>query len=118
MVKLVRKFVTDIRLSKLNAVKYSGIVAFLIFATSVTYKNLMGTSVKDAIIISGISAGILFVAIYFMCFALVKQMDKQDARIEAEKQRELEERRRRLEERSGKKVNNKKKKKNRQADNE
>ena len=45
MVKLVRKFVTDIRLSKLNAVKYSGIVAFLIFATSVTYKNLMGTPV-------------------------------------------------------------------------
>ena len=70
MVKLVRKFVTDIRLSKLNAVKYSGIVAFLIFATSVTYKNLMGTSVKDAIITSGISAAILFVALYFMCFAI------------------------------------------------
>ena len=118
MVKLVRKFVTDIRLSKLNAVKYSGIVAFLIFATSVTYKNLMGASVKDAIITSGISAAILFVALYFMCFAIVKQMDKKDARIEAEKQRELEERRRRLEERSGKKVNNKKKKKNRQAYNE
>ena len=91
MVKLVRKFVTDIRLSKLNAVKYSGIVAFLIFATSVTYKNLMGTSVKDAIITSGISAAILFVALYFMCFAIVKQMDKKDARIEAEKQREEEE---------------------------
>lgn len=109
MVKLVRKFVTDIKLSKLNAVKYSGILAFLIFGTSVTYQNLIGKPVKDSIIIAGITALVLFVALYFMCFAIVKQIDKQDAKIQAEKQKELEERRRRLEERSNNKINNKKK---------
>lgn len=116
MVKLVRKFVADIRLSKLNAVKYSGILTFLIFGTMVTYRNLQGVPTKDAVISAGIASAVLFVALYFMCFAIVGYMDKQDEKIESKKQMELEERRKRLQERSGKKVNNKKKKKNRKVE--
>ena len=116
MVKLVRKFVTEVRMSKLNAVKYSGILSFIIFGTMVTYRNLMGRPIKEAVITSGIASLVLFVALYFTCFSIVRYIDKQDAKDAAKKQMELEERRRRLQERSGKKVNNKKKKKNRQGE--
>lgn len=109
--KFIKKFLDDIRLSNANKVKYSLVVAGIVFVISFISQQFKGASYNDAAIIGGMSAAIFFIVWYFTCFQIVRTMDKKDARESTKKQAEMEERRRNAEQRGNKKVNNKKKKK-------
>lgn len=112
MIKLIARFINDIRVSKANAAKYSAVVGAFVFIFVFMYQDFLGTPRKDTIIIGILTAAVLFVAFFFMCQGIARHYDKVEEKEEAKKQKEIEERRKRAQDRNDKKVNNKKKKKN------
>ena len=108
--KWLEKYINDVRASKANAVKFSFIVAAIMFMTFFIYNRIAGQETKDSIIIAGMIGVIFFVIWFIFSINLVKRQDRTAEKISQAKKKEIEERRERLA--SGKKVNNKKKKKN------
>jgi len=111
--KIIKKYVTDIRVSKWNALKFGVIFAFLIFTPTFTYNKVYEKLSNTDSAIIAIGTSIVMGAAWALCSIIfVQNLDKRDIKESEKNKKIIDDRRIKAEmAASGKRMNNKKKKK-------